>query len=355
MEIAMNMPKPQREAQEEDIRKYYDLFRSTSHMVWSYFDYTGYLTPWHELSNAVVFISRSKKKFAELIQTCKDEDMDLKTTLFLTCALAPYYRYNKAAYLFLEKNSIARLKKLRRYVQTDENYKFIGEFLKRFFTLQVELYGAASINEKTLTEKTDKGIIYLSLHKMADRIEKLKQQKIMPMEWLRIKAEKAHKAFPDQRLFFNTIVNENGLDPSNSEVIGIITDEWFEIRRFLGVSDKCVFPDGYIPKGWVPATNDEKQNKRIVKITGNGFSYFDDGTQRRGFWHYQKNKYLTIKCDPSNFQYFQKFWKDEKLRKSYPMWEEYANWSLYPGLWNEEGTPNIPSMKIIKWRKKRRK
>ena len=72
MEIAVNMPKPKIEAQEEDIREYYDLFRSTSHMVWSYFDYTGYLTPWHELGNAVVFISRSKKKFAELIQTCKD-------------------------------------------------------------------------------------------------------------------------------------------------------------------------------------------------------------------------------------------------------------------------------------------
>jgi len=117
------------------------------------------------------------------------------------------------------------------------------------------------------------------------------------------------------------------------------------------LSNDCVFSDKCIPKGWLPASEDGEDLKKVVKLTGDGFYFYANGNQRRGKSHYMKNKYFMINCDPSNFATFKESWKDANLVSGMPTWEEYSKYGRMPGLWDSEGNSTNGRGKNVKWRK----
>lgn len=149
------------------------------------------------------------------------------------------------------------------------------------------------------------------------------------------------------------IVNRNSFDPSLGDLKAELNDSWRDMRQFLGLSSECEFPDKFIPKGWRPSSGDEDDTRSIARVTGDGYYYYKDGTQRRGKRHYAANKYLCIMCDPSNFEKFRKKWDDVRLLTGSPTWREYSFWGMYPDLWDEKGV-NVSAfraIKNVKWRK----
>jgi hypothetical protein len=169
--------------------------------------------------------------------------------------------------------------------------------------------------------------------------------------WLRQKILKFIKFKPEeQQIPFRAIVNANNLDPDLKVIKEQASDPWNAIRQYLELPDNCQFPDGYIPKGWMPAGDDTNDKGNIVSITGDGFYRYNDGSQWRGRRHYAANKYYTIKCDFSNFSQFQPDWMDSRFISRKPTWEEYSKWALYPNIWNEQGE-SLCNCKPVKWRK----
>lgn len=331
-----------------------------SNLVWQYSEYCGYGTPWHEKDP--LFYPTQAKSLRRFFLYMENIDVDFEAFCGLSFPLHTHNDFQTVNKLLgSDKNHWKWTKTLRKYAGSREAVNRVSNFLWEFFKLQIEYLKKIEIYKKSVIRsnpadgfKTKHYELYHALH---DRINNIRHYNVEPTEWLKRKFQRTLEAYPDtQMVHLRTIVNKNGLDPDMSEVKAILRDEWYPIREFLELSDKCQFPDGCIPKGWMPGSGDYEDPRKITSITKDGFYFYQDGTQRRGTRHYIKNSYLTIKCDPSNFEQFKEHWKDYAYIAKLPTWEEYSNYALHPGYWDEEGrilqAQLQGRMKPVKWRKR---
>lgn len=327
-----------------------------SNLVWGYAEYFGYDTPWHE-KDPLIYPSqhRSLRRFFLYMEKI---DVDFEAFCALSFPLHYYTDFTSVNKLLgNEKNHWKWMKVLRTHAGSRDAVNKVSNFLWEFFKLQIEHFRKIEIYKKNVVQsnpadgyKTQHYALYHSLH---DRISNIEYYRINVNRWLKQKFKNAITIYPDTSMVhLKTIVNKNGLDPDISELQGAVRDPWHPIREFLGLSDKCQFPDGCIPKGWLPGSGDYEDPSKIVSITKDGFYFYTDGTQKRGIRHHLQNSYLVIRCMPENFEQFKDSWKNYAYVKKYPTWEEYSNYALHPGYWDSEGNPTQGRLKPVKWRKR---
>jgi len=332
-------------------------FLAYSRSMWGYFGYSSIaiITPWHDDPDLnSIFSFKISKKFLDLFNLFVELKIDLETYSIISLSIAKPEQYSSIFNLFCNTSSRSWVKKLVNYANDNSIINEVAKFILHYIHLQIEYKGVAKIPQSIVVRK-DKGSGYhLETYcKLVDRIHFLRDNEIDMLDWLDEKVKIFVGFFPDAEININTIVNVNGVDPDIEEFKKRSKDSWKEIRSFLGLSSECVFVDGAIPKGWLPSSEDSDDLKKIVKINGDGFYFYSNGAQRRGKFHYMKNKYFMIKCDPSNFQEFKKDWRDIRLISGMPTWEEYLKSGKFPGLWDSEGN-HTSKGKSIKWRKERK-
>jgi hypothetical protein len=336
-----------------DITQYTELLVDISRKCWSYFGYSGLLTPWHD-SDPKSLLKYQSKSLRALLVFLKTEDINIESYCALSGVLSDYSRYERPALLFCYRPYWSWLAKLRRYAGGSSRVDEVADFVMCFVLLQVEYMGGAFLSENSVKDKdfSDGGKMFLStFHRLMDRINQLSALGIDSKDWLREKFKIAYNSVPDQKVYINTIVNLNAFDPNVEELRSKLKDPWREVREFLQLSDECEFPDGFIPKGWNISSSDAKDLEKVVKVMGDGFYYYKDNSQRRGVRHYASNRYFIIKCDYSNFGEFKSRWHDAAMLSAKPTWDEYSRWAMYPGVWDENGK-SLRHTKDVKWRKK---
>ena len=335
-----------------DVSQYARAMIGISRDMWSYFGYSGLSTPWHD-ANPMSLLQFQKKSIRALLNFLQKSDITVETYCILCCVLADYSRYDRPALLFCYKPYWSWLSKLRTYAGTRVAVDQVADFVRTFILLQVEYQGTAFVTEKSVVRKdfTRQTKYLATFHSIVDRIGQLAAQGVDYKDWLRDKFVLAYNALEDHKVYLNTVVNVNGFDPKLETLKSKLADPWREIREFLQLSETCEFPDGFLPKGWNISSQDMRDLGKVVRITGDGFYFYADGSQRRGIRHYAANRYFIIKCDPSNFKDFRTDWHDAKLLSAKPMWVEYERWAMFPGVWDEQGK-SLRHTKDVKWRKR---
>lgn len=337
----------------ERIKPYKTSLVGLSRFVWGYFGYAGLITPWHD--NPEDSLRFSGSVVPNFLDYLDNEDLSLESYASFVFPIVPYERYNRIGRLLFNKGERAWMPKLRKYANSLNELDYAADLLLKFFQLQVEYFYKAEIKKASVVAydpNTKKSYYFEGYHRLLDRIRQLKSLDIDPEVWLDEKFLIAKNAFPDSTVLFRTIVNTNGLDPDANELRYKSLDGWRTLRNFLGLSSGCEFVDGHIPKGWLPASDDRDELKKVIRIDGDGYYYYADGTQRRGKRHYSGNKYFVIKCTPDNFDLFKEEWFDQRKLVDRPTWDEYIKWSAYPGIWDASGNTISGRGRSVKWRKK---
>lgn len=335
----------------DDVSKYYNTIISICGEMWTLMGYSGLMTPWHEVDPKRE-LNFQKNHLQKLISTLNDMDVSVEAYCVVCCSISSHDKYQRPIMLLGQRAHWSWVKKLRSYAKSRERTDDVAKLILEFIRLQVEHIGRAYINSSTIikSDPSGKGKFLSAYHKMIDRINQLDSKGINPLCWMKKKFMNGFEAVPDGKVYFNTIVNINGFEPDLEKLSEELSDPWNEIKRFLGLPNDCLFSDGFIPKGWNVASDDPAELKNVVKITGDGFYYHRNGSQRRGKRHYASNKYFIIKCDHTNFGEFRNDWNKVTLLSSKPTWEEYSRWAMFPNVWDETGKSLIYT-KDIKWRK----
>lgn len=332
---------------------FHDVMIDVSSFIWVSYGYSGLMNPWHDNDpkRMLSFQDSNVKKF---IATLNDMDINLWSYCMLSACISDYNLFERPMLLYGQRSHWSWIRKLRKYVGGSVDLDNVAKFVNRFIELQVEHKGKAIIKSSNVVgvELDGKGKLFSLYHKISDRIKQLSTMNIDFLFWLERKFKACVKMNSNDQVYINTVVNHNGLDPDVKELLNIVKDPWNEIREFLGLSNECEFPDGFIPKGWMSTGNMLEKTVDIIKITADGFYYLKDGTQRKGKRHYANNKFLVIKCNPSNFKLFVDDWHKDSMVTARPTWEEYKNWALYDGFWDEGGIGINDMAKNIRWRKK---
>ena len=331
-------------------KPYHRDFIEISQYVWTIKGFSGLLKPWHD-DGATRQLAYQEKSMAKLIRKLDEEDIGVRAYCALSAPLSDHTAWERPALLFCQRAHWSWMTKARKHAGSKESMDTLAAFILEFMSLQVEYKGKADLSARNIiaSDPANQSKKYLgSYHKALDRIKSLNG--IDYRYWLRCKVEKFIEFKPEEPIQFRAIVNENGLDPDLSLLKRNESDPWRKIRAYLGLSEDCQFPDGYIPKGWTPAAEDFGKKQDIISVTGDGFYRYKDGSQWRGKRHYAANKYYIIKCDFSNFDKFSADWNNPRFLSRKPTWAEYSQWALYPNIWNEEGE-SLCQCKHIKWRK----
>ena len=323
-----------------------------SRFIWGYFGYAGLITPWHDdVSSAINFSGTVLDRFVKYLD---DEDISLESYSSFVLPIIDYTRFESIGSSISNRGERSWMKKLRKYCTSLDELDYAADLLLKFFQLQVEHFGKAELSKSSIVKhdpNTKKAYYFEGYHRLVDRIRQLNSVDVDPEIWLEEKFLACKKAFPDSVILFRTIVNVNCFDPNLRELQGKTLDPWRVIRNYLGLSSDCLIEDGYIPKGWLPASDDCDELKKVIKIDGDGYYYYADGTQRRGKRHYAGNKYFVIKCTPDNFDIFRSEWFDVRRLSDKPTWDEYIRWGAYPGIWDASGNTIIGRGRPVKWRR----
>jgi len=336
----------------DDVSKHFGEIINICSKMWTIFGYTGLMTPWHE-SNPMKQLNFQKKNLQKWFANLNKMDVSVEAYCIICCSISSHDKYQRPAMLLGQTAHLSWIKKLRNHAGSRERINEVAKFILKFVELQVDRIDKAYINPSNVV-KADlarKGKFLETYHRIADRINQLSSLGIDYKYWMERKFDKSLESMSDKRIYINTIVNINGLEPDLDEISKETTDPWSEIRRFLGLPKDCVFPDEYIPKGWNISSDDVVELKDVIKVMGDGFYFYRNGSQRRGKRHYASNRYFIIKCDFSNFPEFKNKWFEITLISAKPTWNEYKNWAMFPGVWNEAGESLIHT-KDVKWRKK---
>jgi len=330
------------------VKNYTPNLINISRKMWTYFGYSGLINPWHDSTESINFGADSIYNFIEYLTV---ENMSLESYAIFALSVASYERFEAPTKLFANKAERSWLKKLRRHSDTSELMDHSAYLLLKFFEKQIEQKGKAFINKTSVVKKDEKGLHLEGYHRLVDRVRQLQSNSVNAEMWLNTKFDKVAQAFPKDVVNFRTIVNVNGFDPDLEELKKVYSDPWREIKQFLGLSLDCEIADGYIPKGWAVSSDDRADITKVVRITGDGYYYYPEGTQRRGKRHYAGNSYFVIKCDPSNFAMFKENWLDPRMLSISPTFEEYFRFGAYPEMWDSEGNSTNGRGKSIRWRK----
>jgi len=337
--------------------KYKYSLLTMSKLIWVYFGYSGLGNPWHDSPDPLW--SFSLKTINRYLEFLDQEDITLESYVIFFFPLVHYSKYGKVGNLISSRSHRSWAKKLRQYCKSAEVFDETADLLLKFFEYQVEYDGKAFVSDKSLVKKdleiTNSGKYCEAYHRLVDRVVQLKSKGIDPEIWLREKVRNIKNAYKDSPLQIRTVVNINGLEPSEAELANYTEDNWRDIRDFLGLSQDCEFVDEIIPKGWGPSGDDRDNLKKVVKIDKDGYYYYGDGVQRRGRFHYCKNSYFVIGCNPTNFETFKHEWLDRRLLSASPTWDEYDNWGIYKGLWGFDGEPLNQRGRKVRWRSNGRK
>jgi hypothetical protein len=369
-----------------DPKPYYPHLKELSRQCWAYMGYAGYLTPWHD-SDAQNLLEYSRDKFRALFYKLDKEDIPWWSYFLLLFLMTSYEKWERPGLLMSQEIEYKWFRKLRTHVGSSQNFHKVALFMWEFTQLQVQQFGrcvysrstfidtdpasvqkldkkktayqedrakALSENRKAPRQSMDKAPqkYLVAYHRIFDRIRALDAAGVDYLEWLRVKFGKCVECHPNEYVKLNTIINMNGLDPELKAIQQQANDPWKHVRKFLGLSEVCAFPDGSIPKGWRAASDDADDLRKVVRILADGYYYYADGTQRRGKRHYAQNKYLVIRCTPENFNQLVADWDDARKLTSRPTWSEYSQWGLYPSLWDAQGqnVSEFTAIPDVKWR-----
>lgn len=323
--------------------------------LWTYLGYTGMGSLWVDDARSNAILAKNQDKIKRFFWHMDNFDIDWRSYCYLTLPLVPYTSWQRVLLLVNNAKHWHWAVKLREHVGTSEAFDELADFVLDFMQMQIEKYGTAKINTSSSVQRVpgmkNKGAYrskyYAVYTLLADRIKQLKERDIDPKVWLDVKFEKS-TIF--DFVYLSTIANYNGLDPDVTELRAIVNDDWRTIRGFIGLSRECKFPDGCIPAGWWPASEDPNNIHDISVVTKDGFYRYSDGEQRRGKFHYMKNRYHVIACNPENFEQFKDSWRDVRRLTSRPTWQEYSQFAIYPDKWDERGKSLVERMPNIRWR-----
>ena len=379
----LNDPALRKEVDKDLIGANRDTMKEYSRKIWTYLGHAGSRTAWHDRPEDVLKFPGIRPKVVELLKYLQKHDISLEaySVFILTVSGVGSFEYGMcfsgkdAQPGYTNKNKVW-IKKLRDHAGSSERLDIVAEVLLKFIELQVEAYGVSDVNRRSVFKeyfkssrwrkapKDDKlktkngnksyGPKVLEVyHRLMDRVLALDHMKVDPLIWIEQKFWRAHEFMEshDKKVGLNVIINKNGFEPNLKTLKAYAADPWSEIRQFLGLNRDCEFSDGYIPKGWKSASDDRDELSKVVKVTGFGYYFYPDGTQRRGKRHYANNSYFVIKCTPDNFDQFKESWDDPRLISSTPTWEEYSNWAASPGYWGPNGESLTGRGKSVKWRK----
>ncbi len=340
----------------------FDEIRDLCSQMWTCMGYTGLSTPWHEVADPGVMFRAQSGYIRKWLWKCWDMDVSWQSYLVLSLCMTDYSLYERPAILLGQRSHWTWIRAFRTYAGSRERVDQVAFFMLELIRIQVEnnnrayfprgSFLAPDFNQKK--KDTGKHPFKLELYgRISDRIQQMESEGVDYLEWLSAKCDNLKKVDSATQLHVNAIVRSNSFDPKFEDLRVAAADEWLSIRRFLNLKSECTFPDGSIPKGWQPASDDMDDVSRILMIAADGYYYYADGTQRRGKRHYATNKYLTIRVTPENFGEFRESWYDPRLLSQRPTWDEYSRFALYPEIWNERGdnTSEYKVIKSVKWRK----
>lgn len=341
-----------------DIRKFLPELTEISRQMWTYLGYVGLIQPWHDSSDRQMWFKLGEDKLKLFFWTMDGMDVDWRTYCVLSFAMSEYSYWERLQLLLNNKSHWSWVRKLRKHAGSSERLDEVADFLLKFIYLQIETYGHAKIKTSASVKIDTANIVkgkkptqyFAVYHQIADRISQLTSAGVDYSVWLDEKFQKC-KASKVDYIYLSTIVNMNGFDPDLTDMHEATNDEWREIRDFLGLSRRCEFPDGCIPKGWTPAVESTQNPLSIVRVMKDGYYFYADGEQRRGRAHYARNKYLMIKCTPENFKNFKAGWGNPMYLTASPTWAEYSAYAVYPGLWDEKGKSTNERGANIRWGK----
>jgi hypothetical protein len=331
-----------------------DILIGVSRAVYSYKNFTGTNNAWHD--HPEVFFK--KWDVTKLFNILEEREIPIESYAVLSALAAPPSKFVSPGKLYGTIPMLAWLSELREYCETAELFKEVAEVSLHLLRFQTTEKYHVYFTQSNIVKKVEdilgaeaRDAKYAEVYStLADRIRKFHYDKIDPILWIEEKFKKCIKSFKDD-VAFSAIINLNSLEPDLKALSAITNDEWREIRQFLELSPFCQFTDGYIPKGWRAANDDRDELLKVVRITGDGYYYYEDGTQRRGKRHYLQNQYFVIKCTPENFKEFKESWDDKRLLAGTPTWEEYDKYGVEPKYWGEDGKSLNGRGQPAKWRK----
>jgi len=349
--------KLQEDALKISLEKALAAFVSYSKVMWGYLGYSliSDTKPFFEDDTSFLLTRvKTREKFLDFLVFLRDNDISMYAYSIIGLSVISDTNFGVFTKLHSGSSERSWIKKLRNFADSSAELDEFANFLITFITLQVEKTGQGFINRLSVVkDDIGKSGKYLqAYHSMLVRIRALKDLGINPTVWLEEKVNRHSQFYPKQKIHFNTIVNANGIDPDLEEVKILSNDPWRYIRQFLGLPTRCEFSDGYIPKGWGAASDDRDSLEKVVSVTGDGYYYYANGTQRKGKRHYANNLFFVIKCTPENFEEFRETWHDPRRLSGAPTWEEYSKWGKTPDIWDSFGDSKNGRIKSITWRKK---
>lgn len=327
--------------------------------LWVYLGNAGKITPWmDDISKTRMLVTKNKAKVERFFWYLESIDVDWRSYCKLVLPLIGYSKWERLLLLLNNKQHWSWIRKLRSYAGSSEMVDSVAEFIMTMMELQVDAYGFARINTSAMLQ-LDEGVDeskrgsyrvqhYALYHSLVDRFNQFEVQGVDPLVWLNTKFETCKPSL--DFVYLATIVNENGFDPDIKTLKFATNDPWRAIKSYLGLHSSCEFPDGSIPKGWLPAKEDFRGVFEIKRVLKDGFYLYENGEQRKGVYHYAKNRYHIIACTPENFEQFKADWRDPRYLTKRPTWEEYSKWAVYPDMWDENGESVNGRIPGVKWR-----
>jgi len=324
--------------------------------LWTYLGYAGLGIFWADDPSNEAILKKNQDKLENFFYYMDKIDVDWRSYLALVLPLRDYPSWQRLLLLVNSRNHWYWTADLRARAGSSEALDELADFVYRFIEKQINLYGSARVKTSSRIQVKDgkkksssfRTKYYAVYTLLVDRFKQLHEQGVDPMIWLDVKFDAASKL---DFVYLSTIANYNGFDPDLANLTAVVNDDWREIRSFLGLSRSCKFPDGSIPVGWLPHKDDPNDIWDIARVTKDGFYYYSNGEQRRGKYHYMKNRYHLIACTPSNFHMFKDSWRDVRRLTDRPTWAEYSQFAVYPDMWNEKGEAVNGRMPNVRWRK----